>query len=103
MDITNYTYKIRAGKYSHVDRGGTIKLTNRLIFGMFPKQDEITIYIHCEMKLICIPSFLKSTCQFYISVLTKYIKTCTELLHPGGLLLQFYALNHVLIIYIFFF
>ncbi len=31
---------------------------------------------------------------------TKYIKTCTELSHPGCLLLQFYALNHVFIIYI---
>ena len=29
---------------------------------------------------------------------TKYIKTCTELSHPGCLLLQFYALNYVLII-----
>ena len=28
---------------------------------------------------------------------TKYIKTCTELSHPGCLLLQFYALNHVFI------
>ncbi len=27
--------------------------------------------------------------------MTKYIKTCTELSHPGCLLLQFYALNHV--------
>ncbi len=26
---------------------------------------------------------------------TKYIKTCTELSHPGCLLLQFYALNNV--------
>ncbi len=33
------------------------------------------------------------------NALTKYIKTCTELSHPGCLLLQFYALNHVLIIY----
>ncbi len=30
----------------------------------------------------------------------RYIKTCTELSHPGCLLLQFEALNHVLIIYI---
>ncbi len=34
------------------------------------------------------------------TIKTKYIKTCTELSHPGCLLLQFYALNHVLIIYI---
>ncbi len=33
--------------------------------------------------------------------MTKYIKTYTELSHPGCLLLQFYALNHVLIIYIY--
>ena len=31
--------------------------------------------------------------------MTKYIKSCTELSHPGCRLLQFYALNHVLIIY----
>ncbi len=29
--------------------------------------------------------------------MTKYIKTCTELSHPGCLLLQFYALNHVFV------
>ncbi len=33
------------------------------------------------------------------SAMTKYIKTCTELSHPGCLLLQFYAFNHVLINY----
>ncbi len=28
-----------------------------------------------------------------LELMTKYIKTCTELSHPGCLLLQFYALN----------
>ena len=44
--------------------------------------------------MICVFDSLLGT----ILVWTKYIKTCTELSHPGCLLLQFYALNHVLII-----
>ncbi len=37
----------------------------------------------------------KRTIKSRMTAMTKYIKTCTELSHPGCLLLQFYALNYV--------
>ncbi len=40
-------------------------------------------------------SLFKQMLKWRVMAWTKYIKTCMELSHPGCLLLQFCALNHV--------